>query len=622
MMIINKLSAITAFFIITASIINMTSSHKIPTNIHQVWIGEDYDNHIEMEWQQNSAVWRELHPNWTYHLWDEVDCRKLVETEYEWFLRSFDSIKQDIQIADVCRYFILDSYGGFYADLDMRPQISFEAIVNEAYLKKLEVIFLERSPSSQKGTSFYGSYLAIGLMGSIPRAAFWKNVFQVLTERCPGGFYFSDHHQVMHQTGPNLIMTAYWRYHKMTPGLGVFAHQRFYPCDVVCMSDYEVSACNLIQKDRPYKYPIIIGAGKSWNKWFTHCLNFLACNLPLNLIGIFVFITISFLVFYIVFFRMKRQNAFLIVMARIAYFLVMPVLIYRNLGRYRTSLSMACVYIQIVVAFFYSKWPNMHHKSSRRITIVFYALILWTVIFCIYNHYTTPEPPVDKKVLFITAHPDDESMFFSPTISSLREAGWELHILCMSHSGDIRKEELRNAVNSMGFRYSNVHIRNYEDGFDSKLNLSDVADDIVEVAKDFDMIVSFDGMGVTQHPNHIAVYQAYRKAAKRILNDYPHTKLLVLDSMSPLTRFLGPIPFIFTYLKHFIFPDTVVIYGNVIPYESWRGMSFHESQWIWYRKLNVVFSSHHYYNELAELYSLENGDRTYDESFIFVKNLI
>lgn len=35
--------------------------------------------------------------------------------------------------------------------------------------------------------------------------------------------------------------------------------------------------------------------------------------------------------------------------------------------------------------------------------------------------------------LILTAHPDDEAMFFSPTILGLREAGWHVKGLCLSN---------------------------------------------------------------------------------------------------------------------------------------------------------------------------------------------
>jgi hypothetical protein len=42
--------------------------------------------------------------------------------------------------------------------------------------------------------------------------------------------------------------------------------------------------------------------------------------------------------------------------------------------------------------------------------------------------------PLEKKTaLILTAHPDDEVMFFTPTILALREAGWVVDALCLSN---------------------------------------------------------------------------------------------------------------------------------------------------------------------------------------------
>jgi hypothetical protein len=37
-----------------------------------------------------------------------------------------------------------------------------------------------------------------------------------------------------------------------------------------------------------------------------------------------------------------------------------------------------------------------------------------------------------KIALLLTAHPDDEAMFFSPTLRALSGAGWDVHGLCLS----------------------------------------------------------------------------------------------------------------------------------------------------------------------------------------------
>ena len=41
--------------------------------------------------------------------------------------------------------------------------------------------------------------------------------------------------------------------------------------------------------------------------------------------------------------------------------------------------------------------------------------------------------PQAGRVLLVTAHPDDETIFFSPTISALRHAGNEVFLLCFTN---------------------------------------------------------------------------------------------------------------------------------------------------------------------------------------------
>jgi N-acetylglucosaminylphosphatidylinositol deacetylase len=55
-----------------------------------------------------------------------------------------------------------------------------------------------------------------------------------------------------------------------------------------------------------------------------------------------------------------------------------------------------------------------------------------------------------KNVMFVIAHPDDESMFFSPTINYFTSTACNLHILCFSTGnadgmGSIRDQELHRA---------------------------------------------------------------------------------------------------------------------------------------------------------------------------------
>ena len=37
-----------------------------------------------------------------------------------------------------------------------------------------------------------------------------------------------------------------------------------------------------------------------------------------------------------------------------------------------------------------------------------------------------------QSALVVTAHPDDESMFFLPSVVTLLDLGWRVHLLCLS----------------------------------------------------------------------------------------------------------------------------------------------------------------------------------------------
>ena len=57
--------------------------------------------------------------------------------------------------------------------------------------------------------------------------------------------------------------------------------------------------------------------------------------------------------------------------------------------------------------------------------------------------FNSPIPPPGR-VLLVTAHPDDETIFFSPTISALRHAGHEVFLLCFTNgtSGPFARRSL------------------------------------------------------------------------------------------------------------------------------------------------------------------------------------
>ena len=68
--------------------------------------------------------WLKKNPSWQYWLWTDDDARQLVGHYYKQYVAMYDGYTCNINRADVMRYFVLDKYGGVYADIDvecMRP---------------------------------------------------------------------------------------------------------------------------------------------------------------------------------------------------------------------------------------------------------------------------------------------------------------------------------------------------------------------------------------------------------------------------------------------------------------------------------------------------------------------
>jgi LmbE family N-acetylglucosaminyl deacetylase len=68
---------------------------------------------------------------------------------------------------------------------------------------------------------------------------------------------------------------------------------------------------------------------------------------------------------------------------------------------------------------------------------------------------------VGKRVLFVTAHPDDECMFFGPAIVEFIDAGIQVYLLCFStgfmpNNGKSRKRELLRSCSVLKIPVENV----------------------------------------------------------------------------------------------------------------------------------------------------------------------
>ncbi|XP_042464921.1 probable N-acetylglucosaminyl-phosphatidylinositol de-N-acetylase isoform X2 [Zingiber officinale] len=173
-----------------------------------------------------------------------------------------------------------------------------------------------------------------------------------------------------------------------------------------------------------------------------------------------------------------------------------------------------------------------------------------------------------RNVLLVIAHPDDESMFFTPTILFLKYGGHNIHILCMSTGnadgvGNTRKDEIYQACSIL-------------------------------------KLISFDKFGVSGHPNHRAVHHGICM----LLSDsnQKHIEAWELVSLSIFRKYSGPVDvWLSIIFSSFYLRKQIYCLLNNNPSLSFLAMAAHRSQWIWFRKLFVGFSTYTYMNTLRKI---------------------
>ena len=213
--------------------------------------------------------------------------------------------------------------------------------------------------------------------------------------------------------------------------------------------------------------------------------------------------------------------------------------------------------------------------------------VLATVVFAIlkgsYRLRITSEIP-SGRILLLTAHPDDELMFFSPLLYHAKP-----FILCLSNGGykqdgTVRANELKALCHSLGLNYA---ILNFDDNSDWSAKL--IAFKLIEYAitTNADFIITFDQFGVSGHKNHISCYRAAKLVENELTKRYIRFRYLRTSSI----------------FEKYIFDFQ---YKTIsIPFYTFFGLyymhCFHKSQMCWFRYLYCLFSSY-----MSSLYFADN----------------
>jgi N-acetylglucosaminylphosphatidylinositol deacetylase len=241
--------------------------------------------------------------------------------------------------------------------------------------------------------------------------------------------------------------------------------------------------------------------------------------------------------------------------------------------------------------------------------------------------------PQDLHVL-IVAHPDDESMFFVPTLRALKAANETVWILCLTTGdfdglGKIRSKEMIRAGTLLGAQRTIVRDELKDDPvnrWDIRQAEKEIEGTLIKEMRTTNrdwkrvILISFDPLGISGHVNHIdthlGVYGVAQHGKLELSRGGCSIPLEMWSLVSERNIFAKYCPvFCWLLLLLSCFKSAVatthherVSYSTYYrtyrlhePSLNWKAMATHASQFVWYRRLFVVFSCYTYVNRLERI---------------------
>ena len=212
-------------------------------------------------------------------------------------------------------------------------------------------------------------------------------------------------------------------------------------------------------------------------------------------------------------------------------------------------------------------------------------LCAWVLLRSLHRVYSEERQHGWGKTLLLTAHPDDETMFFGPVMHWTRP-----FILCLSDGnfdglGRLRRGEMASLCRKLKLKHE---ILGYADG--GTWCHRKVAKDLVDfiIMQKIKTVVTFGRHGVSGHRNHIACHDAAR-----------YVQSLIPAELKTGLRF--------RFLADWgVFQKYLMLFSKAhftLPRSSFAGMAnmrVFATQMVWFRYLYCVFSNYMHANAFTE----------------------
>ncbi len=276
-------------------------------------------------------------------------------------------------------------------------------------------------------------------------------------------------------------------------------------------------------------------------------------------------------------------------------------------------------------------WISTHRILFLIISLIGIPLIIYMLLMILSsNRAFIPIEFKEKRynLLLIVAHPDDECLFFSPTLRVLQtQYHQNLSLVVLSRGnhaglGQIRAMELHGscrALNIPGNRCLSLDLLQIKDDpkvWWSEQQLIPIIEEYV-IKWSIDVLISFDNRGISGHLNHRAVASAVRLMTENRTNtiikmSYELKSVSLLRKYSSILDFywifISSIPRLLHSLLSYLIPFNLIsstdksymlLINTPNDYMASRNaFASHQSQYSWDRHLYLLASRYMFINEL------------------------